>query len=112
MNEENTMATLNILKDCGDSYKYQGPRFIVLGSNSGEDFRDNYLIPWLNSNQKDKELIIDFEGTIVYTPSFLEESFGGAIRKGYDIVKTLTFIHLPDTQLHKIQQYIGNAKPK
>ena len=80
------MATLRILKDFGESFKYQGPRFINLGSNSGEEFRDVYLIPWLNENKTDEILEIDFEGTIVYTPSFLEESFGGAIRKGFDVI--------------------------
>jgi len=104
------MATLNVLKDCGSGYKYQGPRFISLGSNSGEDFRDNYLIPWLNKNKEEQLLKIDFEGTEVYTPSFLEESFGGAVRKGYDIVKKLVFINIPTNQLTKIKKYIGEAK--
>ena len=106
------MAVLNILKDCGESYKYQGPRFKSLGSNSGEYFRDQYLIPWLNENKEDDVLEIDFAGTIVYTPSFLEESFGGAIRKGYNEVKKLRFKNVSDNQLKKIEEYIKQAKPE
>ncbi|MDE6244899.1 MAG: STAS-like domain-containing protein [Treponemataceae bacterium] len=54
-------------------------------------------------------LIIDFDGTIVYTPSFLEETFGGAIRKGYVQVEKLTFINLPDEQRNDIYKYIKDA---
>lgn len=106
------MATLNILERCGENYKYQGPRFRSLGSNSGEAFREDYLIPWLNENKEDDVLMIDFAGTIVYTPSFLEESFGGAIRKGYNEVKKLQFKNIPANQLQKIQEYIKQARPE
>ena len=104
------MAVLNVLKKCGEGYKYQGPRFKNLGRNSGEVFREDYLIPWLNENKDDNVLEIDFDGTLVYTPSFLEESFGGAIRKGYNEVERLRFINVPDNQLQKIQKYIKQAK--
>ena len=106
------MSTLEILKDCGENYKYQGPRFIKLGPDSGEEFRNKYLIPWLNKNKDASELIVDFAGTLVYTPSFLEESFGGSIREGYEIGKKLDFKNIPDKQLIKLQEYIEKAKPE
>lgn len=96
--------------DCKQDYKYQGPRYIKLGPESGEEFRDEYLIPWLEENKNVDELQIDFAGTIVYTPSFLEEAFGGAIRKGYDKVKSLEFVNIPDEQKEKIKKYISKAK--
>jgi len=104
------MATLKILTDCGENYKYQGPRFIKLGPDSGEEFRDKYLIPWLEKNENADQLMVDFEGTVVYTPSFLEECFGGAIRKGYEQVRTIEFLNMPSDEESKLQKYIQNAK--
>ena len=102
----------NVLKilECKQDYKYQGPRYIKLGPESGEEFRDDYLIPWMEENKNEDDLKIDFAGTIVYTPSFLEEAFGGAIRKGYDKVKSLKFINIPNEQWKKINEYISKAK--
>ncbi len=104
----------NVLKitECKEDYKYEGPRFIDLGPDSGEEFRDTYLIPWLEKNRGEKTLTVDFEGTIVYTPSFLEESFGGAIRKGYFNVADLNFINIPDEQKKRVQGYIQEALNK
>lgn len=104
----------NVLKiiECKEDYKYEGPRFIDLGPDSGEEFRDTYLIPWLENNKDATELTVDFDGTVVYTPSFLEESFGGAIRKGHDIVAALKFINIPDEQKKRVQGYIHDALKK
>ncbi|MGI5066138.1 STAS-like domain-containing protein [Treponema putidum] len=104
------MATLKILKDCGDNYKYQGPRFIKLGPDSGEEFRDKHLIPWLEKNKTTIDLNVDFTGTIVYTPSFLEESFGGAIRKGHEEVRNINFLNIPADEEAKLKKYIEKAQ--
>ena len=104
------MATLRVLTECGENYKYQGPRFIKLGPDSGEEFRDKQLIPWLKKNKNAEHLTVDFEGTVVYTPSFLEESFGGAIRKGHEEVRTIEFLNMPPDEKYKLQKYIQNAK--
>ena len=106
------MATLEIIKDCGENYKYQGPRFSKLGPESGDEFRDKYLIPWLEKNSNADSLAVDFAGTIVYTPSFLEESFGGTIRKGYKIVENLNFMNMPDDKRKQLEKYIAAAQPK
>ena len=105
----NKMATLNIA-NCGNGYRYQGPRFKRLGPDSGEEFRETYLIPWLRENANDNELYIDFTGTIVFTPSFLEESFGGAIRQGFDIVKKIQFKNIPQDIEKQVMRYIEQAK--
>ena len=65
--------TLHII-DCKQGFEYQGPRFGRLGANSGEEFRDNFLIPFLTSISDCEIGVIDFSGTKVYTTSFLEES--------------------------------------
>lgn len=100
------------ITDCKADFKYEGPRFKRLGPESGEEFRDDYLIPWLDSNKGKQNLKIDFDGTVVYTPSFLEESFGGAIRKGYVEVKDIEFINIPNDQKSKIENYIVQAYEK
>ncbi|MGP1458956.1 MAG: hypothetical protein ACTTKL_06575 [Treponema sp.] len=61
------MAALAIIKDCGENYKYQGSRFAAFSTESGEEFRDTFLIPFLEKNKHDTELTIDFAGTIVYS---------------------------------------------
>ena len=101
----------NILKvlDCKEDYMYEGPRLKELGPESGEEFRDEFLIPWLEENSQSSDLTIDFEGTVVYTPSFLEETFGGAVRKNYVQVKNLKFINIPDEQKEDIEKYINDA---
>jgi len=98
--------------ECDSGYEYQGPRFIKLGPFSGELFRDSFLLPWLEKyGDKENTLEIDFTGTTVYTPSFLEEAFGGAVRKGYkNTIENVIFSNIPDKQLEKVERYIREAK--
>jgi hypothetical protein len=99
------------LKVCEKSQKYcfQGPRYKELGEASGEEFRDKYLLPWLASLEDGENAVIDFEGTIVYSPSFLEESFGGAIRvdkKNKERFKNISFINMDPIWREKLNKYI------
>lgn len=58
-------------------------RFKSDGPCSGEEFRDEFIIPALKNYDK---VIIDLDGTLGYGSSFLEESFGGILRIGcFDI---------------------------
>lgn len=104
-------TTLKIL-DCKEDYMYEGPRFKRLGPESGEEFREEFFIPWLEQNKQNSDLTVDFDGTVVYTPSFLEETFGGAIRKKYFQVKNLKFTNLPNEQKKDIEKYISDAISK
>lgn len=63
--------------------KYPGPRYIRLGDFSGEEFRDNVLIPALQNDY----ISVDFDGVYGYGSSFLEEAFGGLVRKGVSVEK-------------------------
>ncbi len=57
---------------------------------SGEEFLQDYFLPQLKKNKDDDLLELDLNGVEKgYPPSFLEEVFGGAIRKGYDIKKLI-----------------------
>ncbi len=99
-----------IVVDIDPDYKFQGPRFKKIGSHSGEEFRDDYLIPWLEKN-KNSDLVVDFNGTEVYTPSFLEECFGGAVRKGHREVRDINFENIPADERSRLLKYIKSAKP-
>lgn len=92
------------------NYLYQGPRFKKLGPNSGEEFRDSCLIPFLDSLDSGERGIVDFYGTEVFSPSFLEESFGGAIRKGYgDKVEALDYVNIPPEWRKELERYVADA---
>lgn len=65
-----------------DFSKTPGPREIWEGDFSGELFRTACLEPAVrDAIEKNGILFIDLDGTAGYGTSFLEESFGGLIRK-------------------------------
>lgn len=70
---------INIAKDYTDT---PGGRNISDGDFSGEEFRDNFLMPQIvkviNTNEK---IDIDLDGGYGYGSSFLEEAFGGMVRE-------------------------------
>jgi len=57
------------------------------GKKSGEEFRDDILLPALRSNAR---VVVDLDGVLSLGSSFLEEAFGGLVRKGYFTAKELT----------------------
>ena len=61
-----------------DFSKTPGGRYRRDGEYSGEEFRDDILDPKLSVYEL---LIIDLDGPIGFTTSFLEEVFGGLVRK-------------------------------
>ncbi len=90
-----------------------GPRYRKWGDFSGEEFREEHFIPWLkeHKNDTDTKLIADLNGAVGYPPSFLEETFGGAIRKGYlDQVKNIEIVYSIEYKKEEIQSYIERAE--
>lgn len=79
-----------------DYSEIPGARYIEDGLYSGEDFRDNYLEQrYLKCLKAERKLVIDFDGGYGYNVGFLEEVFGGLIRKGYralDLINNIVFI--------------------
>ncbi|MGJ3353464.1 STAS-like domain-containing protein [Providencia sp. Je.9.19] len=65
-----------------DFSRFPGPRYKNLGEFSGEEFRDDILIPEIEKNNGDIEVNLD--GVFGYGSSFLEETFGGLARHGVD----------------------------
>lgn len=100
-------------------YEYEGPRFIRLGPYSGEEFREKHLTTWLNALNEQDKAIIDFDGTRMYSPSFLEESFGGVIRNAKSEeeaeinrkkLKLAEFINIDSDWKKKLDGYIDKAQ--
>ncbi len=59
-----------------------GPRFRTEGRFSGEEFREDFLVGKIQVATKKKDrLLVDLDGTAGYATSFLEEAFGGLVRK-------------------------------
>lgn len=70
------MRTINIAKEFS---RYPAGRFMSDGPYSGEQFREDYLRPILEKNER---ATIELDGTRGYGHSFLEEAFGGLVRSG------------------------------
>jgi len=78
------METANkiIIKISEEFSKTPGARYLDEGEFWGEDFRERILTPKLKEAiASGKGLLIDLDGTAGYGTSFLEEAFGGLIRK-------------------------------
>jgi len=89
-------------------------RYPTDGAFNGETFREDKLVPMLRENDVVEVIIDDAEG---YGSSFLEEAFGGLVRKGYftlEALKQKLKISLtdPDYEFYKqlIWTYIEEAK--
>ncbi len=74
-----TIPTLKV----SDLTTTPGGRYKVNGPGSGEWFRDEYLIPCLE--RYGDQFILDLDGVMGYALFWLEEVFGGAVRKGVNI---------------------------
>jgi hypothetical protein len=57
------------------------------GKKSGEEFRDDFLLPALKTHER---VTVDLNGVLTLGSSFLEEAFGGLVRKGYYTAKELS----------------------
>lgn len=103
--------TINIAKEYSST---PGARYITDGPFSGEDFRDKYLEKtYKQCIENNEKLTINFDGGYGYGTSFLEESFGGLVRKGYDgkqMLELMVFISDEEPELiNKVIKYIKDA---
>lgn len=60
-----------------DFTRFPAGRYKKNGATSGEAFRERFLEVPLS---KGEDVTVDFDGTVGYGSSFLEEAFGGAVR--------------------------------
>lgn len=86
------------------------------GEFSGEEFRDNLLIKkYKEAEEKNEILEIDFDDGYGFGTSFLEEAFGGMVRK-YHIhgaLERMRFISEEDETIPEyVEKYIKDAEAK
>ena len=106
LNSLSAMPTINIASQFS---RYPAGRFVSDGPFSGEYFRDNLLIPALDGGEK---VILQMDGTRGYGSSFLEEAFGGLVRKGYKpeaLMKRLEFQTSDPSITEEIISYIEHG---
>ena len=73
-----------------------GGRFRKDGDHSGEELRDDYLIPLLDENPNEK-LTIDFDGIYGIASSTLDEVFYGLVKqKGAEVIDRIEIVSWED----------------
>lgn len=109
------MKTINIAQEYTIT---PGARYITDGEFSGQDFREKFLEPVFLDDSPAKVLVI-LDGTMGYATSFLEESFGGLVRKlgnkftNKAIFDKFEFISNEEPAcIEEIKKYIMEAKYK
>lgn len=103
-----------IINVCKDFTETPGARYRSEGKFSGEEFRDDILVPKFDSiSSSDEKITIELDGGYGYPTSFLEEAFGGLARiYGSKAVKEkLLFVSNDEPSLiDEITSYIEEAK--
>lgn len=93
-----------------------GSRYPDEGNFSGQEFRENILIPkFKEAIESDSYLTVDLDGTLGYGTSFLEEVFGGLARvfSVNEVQKRIKIISTEEDYLiDDINEYIRDAKGK
>lgn len=93
-----------------------GGRFIKEGSFSGEQFREELLLPQYERAEKNNEnLRINFDGCFGFATSFLEEAFGGLVRIHHkrDVFSRLVIVSNDDETIPiLINKYITSAEKR
>ncbi|EMO47265.1 STAS-like domain-containing protein [Leptospira santarosai] len=100
---------IKVAKDFSDVV---GHRYRADGPKSGEEFREDFLEPVLE-DQNVEAIEIDMDDTWGYPSSFLEECFGGLVRKyGKGLIKSrIKFFSNQDESLQgRIEEIINKAK--
>lgn len=105
---------LKVAEDYSDT---PGARYISDGPSSGEDFRDNVLEPkYLACRAANKKLVVDLDGGYGYSTGFLEETFGGLIRKGYtckDLLENIVLIYTEEpNRIAEIIKYMTDEEER
>ncbi len=101
------MQKINVAKDFT---RFPSGRYKKNGDTSGEAFREKFLEgPVANK----EPVTIELDGTIGYGSSFLEEAFGGLVRKlqpsRSDLQPLLTLVSEDSSLIDEINGYIDDA---
>ncbi len=99
---------------CSDFSDTPGGRFIKEGPYSGEQFRDTLLREKIEEAKKHGEILeIDFDGCYGIGTSFLEEAFGGFVRKYHfhGLLEMLQLVSTEDETIPgNIRKYVKKAE--
>ena len=80
-----------------------GARYKNESEYSGEEFRETVLEPaFKEALTENKKIVINLDGTLGYGTSWLEEVFGGLVRKYKDI---------PTAKFLEMFEFISNEEP-
>ena len=105
------MLTISIADDFS---KTPGARYKSDGAYSGEEFREQLLYPkYVEAEESRDQLTINFDGCYGYATSFLEESFGGLVRKlkKKGLMKIITLISNDDVSIPRLVcSYVEKAE--
>ena len=94
------MIQINIARDFSDA---PGGRYINEGKYSGEQFREEILLPQYElAEKKNEKLEINFDGCWGFGTSFLEEAFGGLVRiyKKKNILNRIVIVYVIEAERH------------
>ena len=106
-----TIKTINVGKDFG--YHLAGCKKGEVNcydepfDYNGESFRENHLIPALESADK---VVVDVYDIITWTDAWMEEVFGGLERDGYDTSKIE--ISGSEPMVAEVERFITKAQKK
>ncbi|WP_394524331.1 STAS-like domain-containing protein [Lacrimispora sp. JR3] len=93
-----------------------GGRYKDEGDFSGEEFRESILLPeYEKVENTDNKLKINFDNCFGFATSFLEESFGGLVRKykKKNVLSHIEIISNDDETIPKlIRNYVEAAEKK
>ena len=96
------------LSIANDFSRTPGVRYPQEGDFTGEEFRDTVLIPKVKEAfERGEKLVVDLDGTYGLGPSFLEEAFGGLIRKGFDYGQLMSVFKFKSIE---VPYYIDDIK--
>ncbi len=95
-----------------DFSPFPGGRYKEDGPYTGEHFREKFL----QSFSENQSVVIQLDSTAGYGSSFLEEAFGGLVRKERftkeDLRQKLTFVTEDSSLNDEIWEYINDAEPE
>jgi hypothetical protein len=104
------MPPLHKISIANDFSKVPAGRYLTDGVDSGQNFREKHVEPIL---AKGGNIEINLDGTEGFGSSFLEEAFGGLVRKDWssaEIEKRISFVSEEDpTLIAEILGYIRDA---
>ncbi|WP_414859222.1 STAS-like domain-containing protein [Pandoraea apista] len=104
-----TMSAAQVISIATQFTRYPAGRYSDDGPYSGTAFRENWLVPAMNSGVP---FTVDLDGVRGYGSSFLEEAFGGLVRGGIpaeSVHKLLRLKSVDQTLIEEIWEYVDHA---